>query len=52
MSKALYETIKDMAIINGSDDPIWPNRFKENYDYWGSHHCSEYRINMNCILMT
>ena len=43
MSKALYEALKDMPIINGSDDPIWPNRYKENDDSWGSHHCSEYK---------
>ena len=43
MSKALYEAIKDIPLIKGSDDPIWPNRYKENDDSWGSHHCSEYK---------
>ena len=43
MSKALYEAIKDITIINGSDYPIWANRYKENDDSWGSHHCSEYK---------
>ena len=32
MSKDLYEATKDMTIINGSDDPIRPNRYKENDD--------------------
>ena len=43
MSKALYEAIKDIPLIKGSDDPIWANRYKENDDSWGSHHCSEYK---------
>ena len=43
MSKALYEAIKDIQLIKGSDDPIWANRYKENDDSWGSHHCSEYK---------
>ena len=43
MSKALYEVIKDIPLIKGSDDPIWANRYKENDDSWGSHHCSEYK---------
>jgi hypothetical protein len=48
MSKALYEAIKDMPHIKGSDDPIWRNRYKENDDSRGSHHCSEYR-NKYCL---
>ena len=43
MSKALYEAIKDIPLIKDSDDPIWANRYKENDDSWGSHHCSEYK---------
>ena len=43
MLKALYETIKDIPLIEDSDDPIWANRYKENDDSWGSHHCSEYK---------
>jgi len=43
ISKALYEAIKDIPLIKGSDDPIWANRYKENDDSWGSHHCSEYK---------
>ncbi len=44
MSKALYEAIKDIPLIMyGSDDPFWANRYKENDDSWGSHHCSEYK---------
>ena len=39
MSKALYEVIKDIPLIKGSDDPIWANRYKENDDSWGSHQC-------------
>ena len=34
MSKALYEAIKDIPLIKGSDDPIWANRYKENDDSW------------------
>ena len=30
MSKALYEAIKDMPLIQGSDDPIWPSRYKSS----------------------
>ena len=43
ISKALYEAIKDIPLIKGSDDPIWAYRYKENDDSWGSHHCSEYK---------
>ena len=43
ISKALYEAIKDIPLIKCSDDPIWANRYKENDDSWGSHHCSEYK---------
>ena len=32
ISKALYEAIKDITLIKGSDDPIWANRYKENDD--------------------
>ena len=46
MSKALYEAIKDMPLTKGSDDPIRANRYKENDDSLGSHHCSEYKMNM------
>ena len=52
ISKALYEAIKDIPLIKGSDDPIWANRYKENDDSWGSHHCSEYKKNMVYHLMT
>ena len=43
MSNALYEAIKDIPLIKDSDDPIWANRYRENDDSWGSHHCSEYK---------
>ena len=35
MSNALYELIKDMPLIKGSVDPIWPQRYKTNDDSWG-----------------
>ena len=43
MSKALYEAIKDMPLVKGSDDPIWPNRYKSSDDSWGHHHCNEFK---------
>ncbi len=43
ISDDLFELIKDMPLIKGSDDPIWPHRYKSNDDSWGSHHCSEYK---------
>jgi len=43
MSKALYEAIKDMPFIQGSDDPIWPSRYKSSDDSWGHHHCNQFR---------
>ena len=43
ISKALYEHLKDMPIIKGSDDPIWPNRYKRSDDSWGHHHCNEFK---------
>ena len=27
----------------GSDDPIWPRRYKANDDSWGHHHSNEYK---------
>ena len=43
ISKALWEHLKDMPLIKGSDDPIWPNRYKSSDDSWGHHHCNEFR---------
>ena len=43
MTKALYEAIKDMPLIQGSDDPIWPSRYKSSDDSWGHHHCNQFR---------
>ena len=43
MSSKLYEAIKDLPLIKGSDDPIWPRRYKANDDSWGHHHSNEYR---------
>jgi len=43
ISKALYEHLKEMPLIKGSDDPIWPNRYKNSDDSWGHHHCNEFR---------
>ena len=43
ISKALYKAIKDIPLIKGSDDPIWANRYGENDNSWGSHHCSKYK---------
>ena len=42
MSSKLYEAIKDMPLIKGSDDPIWPRRYKASDDSWGHHHSNEY----------
>ena len=42
MSNALYECLKDMPIIEGSEDPIWPRRYKSTNDSWGSHWVSDY----------
>ena len=44
MSNALYELIKDMPLIKGSDDPIWPQRYKTKDDSWGHDHSNKYRI--------
>ena len=49
MSSALYEAIKDMALIDGSDDPIWPRRYKATDDSWGAHWVSEYRNKYNLL---
>jgi hypothetical protein len=44
MSNALYETIKDMPLIKGSDDPIGPNRYKTSDDSWAHYHnCNEFK---------
>ena len=43
MSTNLYEAIKDIPLNKGSDDPIWPRRYKANDDSWGHHHSNEYR---------
>ena len=43
MSTKLYEAIKDIPLNKGSDDPIWPRRYKANDDSWGHHHSNEYR---------
>ena len=43
MSTNLYEAIKDIPLYKGSDDPIWPRRYKANDDSWGHHHSNEYR---------
>ena len=43
ISNALYEQLKDMPLVKGSDDPIWPNRYKSSDDSWGHHHCNEYK---------
>ena len=47
MTNALFEAIKDMPIIEKSDDPIWPLRYKQTNDSWGSHWVSEYRNKYN-----
>ena len=46
MSKALYEAIKDIQLIKGSDDPIWANRYKENDDSWVPTIAQNIKINM------
>ena len=43
MSTKLCEAIKDISLNKGSDDPIWPKRYKVNDDSWGHHHSNEYR---------
>ena len=43
ISTKLYEAIKDIPLKKGSDDPIWPRRYKVNDDSWGHHHANEYR---------
>ena len=35
ISTKLYEAIKDIPLKKGSDDPIWPRRYKVNDDSWG-----------------
>ena len=47
MNSALYETIKDMPLTKGSDDPIWPRRYKATNDSWGAHWVSEYPTKYN-----
>ena len=47
MTEALFEAIKNMPIIEKSDDPIWPLRYKQTNDSWGSHWVSEYRNKYN-----
>ena len=49
MSSSLYEAIKDMPLIKGSDDPIWPRRYKTTDDSWGAHWVSEYRNKYNLL---
>jgi len=49
MSSALYEVLKDMPIKEGSDDPIWPRRYKETNDSWGTHWVSEYKNKYNLL---
>tara|TARA_B100000886_G_scaffold247546_1_gene174284 strand:+ start:603 stop:800 length:198 start_codon:yes stop_codon:yes gene_type:complete len=36
MSTKLCEAIKDIPLNNGSDDPIWPRRYKANNESRGS----------------
>ena len=43
LSKSLYEHLKDLPLIKGSDDPIWPDRYKISDDSWGHHHCNEFK---------
>ena len=43
ISKALFEHLKDIPLNKDSDDPIWPNRYKESDDSWGHHHCNQFR---------
>ena len=43
ISTALYELIKDMPLIKGSDDPIWATRYKATDDSWGHDHSNKYR---------
>ncbi len=42
MSTKLYKAIKDIPLNKGSDDPIWPRRYKASDDSWGHHHSNEY----------
>ena len=43
LSKSLYEHLKDLPLIKGSDDPIWLDRYKISDDSWGHHHCNEFK---------
>ena len=43
ISTSLYELIKDMPLIKGSDDPIWPQRYKATDDSWGHDHSNKYK---------
>ena len=52
MSHALYEAIKDMPLIKGSDDPIWPNRYKIRMTHGDIITAMSLKINMVYHLMT
>ena len=41
ISTALYELIKDMPLIKGSDDPIWAQRYKTTDESWGHDHSNK-----------
>ena len=52
MSKALYEAIKDIPLIKGSDDPIWANRYKKMMILGVPTIAQNIKINMDYYLMT
>ena len=49
MNSALYKALKDMPLIEDSDDPIWPRRYKATNDSWGTHWVSEYKNKYNLL---
>ena len=52
MSKALYEAIKDIPLIKGSDDPNWAYRYKKNDDSGVPAIALNIKTNMVYHLMT
>tara|TARA_B100000886_G_C20199892_1_gene397859 strand:- start:162 stop:287 length:126 start_codon:yes stop_codon:yes gene_type:complete len=41
-----------MPLIKGSDDPIWPNRYKSSDDSWRNIIAMSIKKNMVYFLMT
>ena len=49
MNSSLYKSLKDMPMIEGSVDPIWPRRYKASNDSCEAHHVSEYKEKYNLL---